>query len=77
MATISYKVIPDAAQWAVSRNGAYGMSCATQMAAYEVTTSEAGGEMRSGHDVVNEGVHATDPAGAKDRGGAPRPGDAR
>jgi len=75
MATISYRVTPRGDEWAVSRNGAYNMSYATQMAAYEVATSEAAGDLRSGHDVVIEVVHATDPSGAKDRGGLPLPGE--
>jgi len=70
MATISYRVTPHADQWAVSRNGTYGMSYATQMAAYEVATSEAGGDLRSGHDIVIEVVHGADPTGARDGGGA-------
>ena len=73
MATISYKVAPDGDQWAVSRNGAHSMNYATQMAAYEVATSEAGGDLRFGHDVVIEVSHAADPAGAQDSGGLPPP----
>ena len=75
MATISYKVTPDGDQWAVTRNGAYSMSYATQEAAYEVAVGEAGGDLRSGHDVVIEVIHATDPVGAHDRGGLPAPGE--
>ena len=75
MATISYKVVPHGEQWTVSRNGASNISYATQMAAYEVATSEEGGDLRSGHDVVIEVSHATDPAGARDSGGLPPPGE--
>ena len=75
MAKISYKVVPRGEQWAVSRNWSYSMNYATQMAAYEVATSEAGGDLRSGHDVVIEVSHATDPAGARDSGGLPLPGE--
>jgi hypothetical protein len=75
MATIGYKVARDGDQWSLSRDGKRGMSYLTQEAAFEVAISEAGGDLRSGHDIVIEVAAATDPAGARDRGGAPMEGD--
>jgi len=51
------------------------MSYATQEAAFEVAIGEAGGDLRSGHDIVIEVVAATEPPGAVDRGGTPVEGD--
>lgn len=75
MATIAYKVTRDGELWAVSRNGGLGMGYATQEAAFEVVMGEAGGDLRSGHDVLIEVRAATDPGGARDRGGVPTEGD--
>ncbi len=72
MATIAYKVTHDGDQWSLSRDGKpAGMSYLSQEAAFEV----AGGDLRSGHDVVIQVSATTDPAGARDRGGAPAEGD--
>jgi hypothetical protein len=75
MATIAYRVARDGEQWSVSRNGEPGMDYVTQEAAFEVAVGEAGGDLRSGHDIVIQVAAATDPAGARDRGGAPKSGD--
>ena len=75
MATISYRVAPNGDQWALRRNGELGMNYLTQEAAFEVAIGEAGGDLRSGHDIVIEVSAATEPAGAHDRGGVPVEGD--
>lgn len=75
MATIAYRVSRDGDMWSVSREGKPGMSYATQEAAFEVAVGEAGGDLRSGHDIVIRVAAATDPAGARDRGGLPIEGD--
>jgi hypothetical protein len=75
MGTVAYKVARDGDQWSVKRNGAVGMSYVTQEAAFEVAVSEAGGDLRSGHDIVIEVVAATEPVDARERGGAPVEGD--
>ena len=75
MATIAYRVSRDGDMWSVSRDGKPGMSYATQEAAFEVAVGEAGGDLRSGHDIVISVAAATDPAGAHDRGGLPIEGD--
>ena len=75
MTTIAYKVARDGEQWSLSRDGKPGMSHLTQEAAFEVAVGEAGGDLRSGHDIVIEVAAATDPAGARDRGGVPMEGD--
>ncbi len=72
MATIAYRVTRDGDQWSLSRDGKpAGMSYLTQEAAFEVAVGEAGGDLRSGHDIVIQVNAATDPAGAHDRGGDP------
>jgi hypothetical protein len=75
MATIAYRVVRDGEQWSVSRNGKPGMGYVSQEAAFEVAVGEAGGDLRSGHDVVIQVAAATDPAGARDGGGVPMSGD--
>ena len=76
MATIAYRVTRDGDQWSLSRDGKpAGMSYLTQEAAFEVAVGEAGGDLRSGHDVVIQVSAATDPAGARDRGGQRAEGD--
>ena len=76
MATIAYKVTRDREGWALSRDGKpAGMTYFTQEAAFEVAVGEAGGDLRSGHDIVIEVSAATDPAGARDRGSEPMKGD--
>jgi hypothetical protein len=75
MAKVAYKVARNGEQWSVARNGKVGTSYVTQEAAFEVAVGEAGGDMRSGHDVVIEVMAATDPAGARDRGGERVEGD--
>ena len=76
MATIAYRVTRDGDQWSLSRDGkSAGMSYLTQEAAFEVAVGEAGGDLRSGHDVVIQVSAATDPARGRDRGGAPVEGD--
>ena len=75
MTTISYRVARNGDQWALMRNGELGMNYLTQEAAFEVAIGEAGGDLRSGHDIVLEVTAATDPAGARDRGGLPVDGD--
>ena len=75
MATVSYKVAPSGDQWALTRDGKLGMNYMTQEAAFEVAIGEAGGDLRSGHDIVIEVTAATERAGAHDRGGVPVEGD--
>jgi hypothetical protein len=75
MATIAYKVTRDGDQWSLTRDGKPGMSYVTQEAAFEVAVGEAGGDLRSGHDIVIQVVAATERSGAVDRGGSPREGD--
>jgi hypothetical protein len=75
MTTIAYRVAREGDQWSLSRDGKPAMSSLTQEAAFEVAVGEAGGDLRSGHDVVIEVVAATDPTGARDRGGVPIEGD--
>lgn len=76
MARIAYKVMRDGDGWSLTREGRQaGMTYLTQEAAFEVAVGEAGGDLRSGHAVVIEAGAATDPAGARDRGGEPMKGD--
>ena len=75
MATIAYRVTRDGDLWSVSRDGGPGMGYATQEAAFEVAIGEAGSDLRSGYDIVIEVSAATDPTGARDRGGVPIEGD--
>jgi hypothetical protein len=76
MPTIAYRVTRDGDQWSLSRYGKPAdMSYLTQEAAFEAAVGEACGDLRSGHDVVIQVSAATDPAGARDRGGEPVEGD--
>lgn len=77
MAKISYRVARGGGDsWTVTRDGRPAeMTYLTQEAAFEVAFGEAGGDLRSGHDIVIEVDAATDRAGARDRGGVPMPGD--
>jgi len=54
MAKIIYTVSPSADQWAVTRDGAPGMSYVTQEAAFEVAVAEAEADLRSGHEITLE-----------------------
>ncbi len=54
MAKISYLVAPAADQWALLRNGEPGMNYVSQEAAFEAAVMEAGGDLRSGHEVAIE-----------------------
>ena len=54
MARISYVVMPAADQWSVVRNGETGMTYVSQEAAFEAAVGEAGGDMRSGQNVIIE-----------------------
>ena len=75
MAKVAYRVARGGEGWQISRDGKPGMSYVTQEAAFEVAIGEAGGDLRSGHDVVIEVVAATERSGATDRGGVPMEGD--
>jgi len=77
MARISYRVSKAGAdKWSVARDdAASGMTYFTQEAAYEAAFGEAGGDLRSGHDIVIEVEAATERSGARDRGGEPIAGD--
>jgi len=76
MATISYRVAKSGERWTLTRDGKPAeMTYLTQEAAFEVAVGEAGGDLRSGHDVGILVEAATRRAGAHDRGGAPTPGD--
>jgi hypothetical protein len=76
MSTIAYRVMRDGDQWSLSRDGKpAGMSYLTQEAAFEVAVGEAGGDLRSGHRILIEVSSATDPVGARDRGGVLIKGD--
>jgi hypothetical protein len=75
MATVDYKVSRRGEQWAVARQGEVNMTYVTQEAAFEAATLQAGGDLRSGHDIVIQVGAATDPRGAVDLGGSPMKGD--
>ena len=75
MPTVDYKVSRQGEQWAVSRQGEVSMTYVTQEAAFEAATLQAGGDLRSGHDIVIRVGAATDPRGAADFGGVPVEGD--
>jgi hypothetical protein len=76
MARVSYSITAaDDGQWLVTRNGTPGMSYLTQEAAFEVAIGEAGGDLRTGYDIVIAVAAATEPAGAVEQGGKPIPGD--
>ena len=76
MATIAYRVTRDGDQWSLSRDGKpASMSYLTQEAAFEAAVGGAGGDLRSGHGIIIQVGAATDPAGARDRGGEPAEGD--
>jgi hypothetical protein len=76
MATIAYRVMRNGDQWTLSRDGKpAGMGYLTQEAAFEAVVGEAGGDLRSGHDIVIQVNAASEPAGARDRGGEPIRGD--
>lgn len=76
MATIAYKVSRDGDQWSLSRDGKPAdITYFTQEAAFEVAVGEAGGDLRSGHSILIQVNAATEPAGARDRGGEPMKGD--
>ena len=75
MATIVYRVARDDDGWSLTRDGRPGIRYATQEAAFEVALGEAGGDLRSGHDILVQIVAATERSGDADRGGRPTPGD--
>jgi hypothetical protein len=74
--TTIYRVEKAGGQWSVLRNGKLGMTYLTQEAAFEIATAEAGGDLRSGDDIVIAVSSATDPARARKGGGEPINGDA-
>jgi hypothetical protein len=75
MATINYRVARAGDEWSVLRNGKLGITYLTQEAAFEVAMAEAGGDLRSGDDIIVEVSTASEPAGARNRGGKPMEGD--
>ncbi len=75
MAKISYIVTRAGDTWRVTRNGEPLMDYASLGAAFESSCANAGGDLRSGHDVIIEAATATDPRGATDLGGVPQRGD--
>jgi hypothetical protein len=61
--------------WAVIRNGEEAGSFVTQEAAFESAAAYAGGDLRTGHDIVIEACSPTNPGGAATLGGKPMQGD--
>ena len=51
MSTVAYRVSPSGEKWLVTRDGEPGMSYVSQEAAYEVAVAEAGGDLRTGHEI--------------------------
>jgi hypothetical protein len=51
MSIVAYRVSPSGEKWLVTRNGEPGMSYVSQEAAYEVAVAEAGGDLRTGHEI--------------------------
>ena len=51
MATVAYKVAPTGEKWLGTRDGEPGMSYISQEGAYEVAVAEAGGDLRTGHEI--------------------------
>ena len=51
MATVAYKVARTGEKWLVTRDREPGMSYISQEAAYEVAVAEAGGDLRTGHEI--------------------------
>ena len=69
--TVDYEVSRQGELWSVTRQGQISMTYVTQEAAFEAAAAEAGGDLRSGHDIVIQVGAAADPQGALDGGGAP------
>ena len=77
MASIAYKVMRDGDRWTLGRDGKpAGMSYLAQEAAFEAVVGKAGGDLRSGHDIVIQ-VNAASKSspGRANRGGEPILGD--
>jgi hypothetical protein len=51
MSIVAYRVSPSGEKWLVTRDGEPGMSYVSQEAAYEVAVAEAGGDLRTGHEI--------------------------
>jgi len=51
MATVAYKVARTGEKWLVTRDREPGMSYISQEDAYEVAVAEAGGDLRTGHEI--------------------------
>jgi hypothetical protein len=51
MSTVAYRVSPSGEKWLVTRDGEPGMSYVSREAAYEVAVAEAGGDLRTGHEI--------------------------
>jgi hypothetical protein len=60
MVIVAYRVAPRGEQWLVTRDGEPGMVC---FAAYEVAVVEAGGDLRTGHEIRIEVVGTYDRTG--------------
>ncbi len=72
---VSYKITKIAFQWMRTRNGKDEGSFVGQEAAFETAAAHAGGDLRSGYDIIIEAGSPTNPEGAQDRGGVPMSGD--
>jgi hypothetical protein len=75
MAMVDYKVSRQGEQWSVAPQGQVNMTYVSQEAAFEAAALQAGGDLRSGHDIVIQVGAATDPRGGVDGGGVPVEGD--
>jgi hypothetical protein len=75
MTTVTYKVERSGDQWSVVCDGEQQGLYLTQEAAFETAAAYASGNLRTGHDIVIEARSPTDPAGAREQGGAPMRGD--
>jgi hypothetical protein len=51
MSIVAYRVSRSGEKWLVTRNGEPGISYVSQEAAYEVAVAEAGGDLRTGHEI--------------------------
>jgi hypothetical protein len=67
MAIVAYRVAPSGEQWLVTRDGEPGMGYVSQEAAYEVAVAEAGGDLRTGHEIRIEVVGTYDRMGDRSR----------
>ncbi len=75
MTRISYQLAKSGETWAVMRDGEEVGSYVTQEAAFESAAAFAGGDLRTGNDIVIEAQSPTDTSGRADLGGVPRRGD--